>query len=207
MGNINADPLFVNTGGGNFHLSPGSPCINTGSNAAVTVATDLDGSARIVGGTVDMGAYEINLPSVSGNAYLDGYTGPVIGQLLEVEVWQGGVVVQTLNGNYGASGSFAFVPTVSGPAVLKFRFKTGLWKAVPVTLGGSPITNLTVNMTNGDCDHDNEVGIGDYSILSSVYGLSLGDPGYDANADLNGDETVDIADYAILSGSYGEVGD
>lgn len=145
--------------------------------------------------------------SVSGHAYLDGYTASVIGQLLEVEVWQGGSLVQSLNGNYGANGTFAFAPTASGSAVLKFRFKTGLWKAVPVTLNGAPITNLTVNMINGDCDHDNEVSIGDYSILSSNYGRSLGDPGYDANADLNGDETVDIADYALLSGSYGEVGD
>lgn len=144
---------------------------------------------------------------VSGTATLQGYLGSTDGEPLEVEVWQNGMAVETLDGNYGSDGVFAFSPTVSGAAVLKFRYRTGLWKSVPVTLGPTPIENLTVNIVNGDCDHDNEVGIGDYSILSAIYGLSVGDPGYDTNADLNGDTTVDIADYAILSGSYGELGD
>jgi len=45
-------------------LSLGSPCIDVGDNAAVNVATDLDGNPRIVDGdldgdsVVDMGAYE-----------------------------------------------------------------------------------------------------------------------------------------------------
>jgi hypothetical protein len=45
---------------GNYHLLPGSPCINTGDNSAVppSVVTDLDGNPRIIDGTVDMGAYE-----------------------------------------------------------------------------------------------------------------------------------------------------
>jgi predicted outer membrane repeat protein len=56
--NINADPLFVS--GIDLQLQSASPCINTGSNAAVPadITTDLGGNPRIVGGTVDMGAYE-----------------------------------------------------------------------------------------------------------------------------------------------------
>jgi len=64
-GNISANPLFVqnpdpNTPGaiGDLHLQAGSPCINAGNNADVWGTTDLDGFARIVGPTVDMGAYE-----------------------------------------------------------------------------------------------------------------------------------------------------
>ena len=40
---------------------PGSPAIDAGDNAVVPtgVTTDLAGSARIVNGTVDMGAYEV----------------------------------------------------------------------------------------------------------------------------------------------------
>jgi len=61
-GDISAPPLFVNESTGDFHLQSGSPCINSGNNASVAGATDLDGNPRIVGGTVDMGAYEFQSP-------------------------------------------------------------------------------------------------------------------------------------------------
>lgn len=52
---ISNAPLFA--GLGDFHLSAASPCINAGLNSYAS-GTDLDGKPRIVGGTVDMGAYE-----------------------------------------------------------------------------------------------------------------------------------------------------
>ncbi|VGO21629.1 choice-of-anchor Q domain-containing protein [Pontiella sulfatireligans] len=57
-GNITNAPAFADPDNGDFRLSAGSPCIDAGSNAVVYVVVDLDGNARIVGGTVDMGAYE-----------------------------------------------------------------------------------------------------------------------------------------------------
>jgi hypothetical protein len=42
----------------NYHLSASSPCINRGNNDYVVGDQDLDGNPRIVGGWVDMGAYE-----------------------------------------------------------------------------------------------------------------------------------------------------
>jgi parallel beta-helix repeat protein len=70
-GNIAGDPLFVDAGNDNYHLSSSSPCIDAGSNDAVPpdVTTDLDGNPRIVDGdgddtaTVDMGAYEAGPPT------------------------------------------------------------------------------------------------------------------------------------------------
>jgi len=58
---IDIDPLLIDTAAGNFHLSPCSPAVDAGSNAATLAAgllTDLDGAPRIQNGRVDMGAYE-----------------------------------------------------------------------------------------------------------------------------------------------------
>ena len=58
VGNITNSPLFVDYASGNLRLQGTSPCINAGKNAYITNSTDLDGSARVVSGTVDIGAYE-----------------------------------------------------------------------------------------------------------------------------------------------------
>jgi parallel beta-helix repeat protein/predicted outer membrane repeat protein len=56
--NFTNAPNLVNMAGGNFRLQTNSPCINAGNNAYASTSTDLDGRPRIIGGTVDVGAYE-----------------------------------------------------------------------------------------------------------------------------------------------------
>ena len=47
-GNLSDNPRILDASGENFHLSPGSPCIDTGDNSAVSaLATDFDGRVRI----------------------------------------------------------------------------------------------------------------------------------------------------------------
>ena len=53
-GNIDSDPLFI--GGGDYHLTSGSPCIDAGTDAGID--TDIDGDARPMGAGVDMGSDE-----------------------------------------------------------------------------------------------------------------------------------------------------
>ena len=81
-GNIDSVPLFVEPGywvlrdepnivvepndlnaiwiEGDYHLLPGSPCVDAGdpNYAAEPNETDLDGRPRVMGGRIDMGAYE-----------------------------------------------------------------------------------------------------------------------------------------------------
>ena len=59
LGNITNEPRFVDMAGGNLRLQANSPCINTGNNAYAVGSTDMDGRPRIVGTSVDMGAYEV----------------------------------------------------------------------------------------------------------------------------------------------------
>ena len=77
-GNIDLDPLFVDSIGEDLHLSTNSPCIDAGDNTAVPegIVTDLDGNPRFVDDPsmddtgvgdppiVDMGAYEFRDPCV-----------------------------------------------------------------------------------------------------------------------------------------------
>ncbi|GAF82001.1 unnamed protein product, partial [marine sediment metagenome] len=68
VGNIDADPCFVDPDSNDFHLLAYSPCIDAGDNNAVPpeVTTDLGGNPRIINGIVDMGAYEYaNRPPVA----------------------------------------------------------------------------------------------------------------------------------------------
>lgn len=98
-GNIGDDPLFLDADGeddilGNedddARLNVGSPCENTGDNAllpldeddldddedtAEALPRDLDESARIIGATVDMGAYE-RAGDITGDLNGDGSVGP-----------------------------------------------------------------------------------------------------------------------------------
>ncbi len=83
--NSSIDPLFVNATGFNFRLSTGSSAIDSGFNLNVPVdhldvdddgsysepTPDLDLAQRIVGGTVDRGAYE-NPDSPQGLTVLGG---------------------------------------------------------------------------------------------------------------------------------------
>jgi hypothetical protein len=75
-GNIDEVPMFA--GGGDYHLQPGSPCIDAGDNSAPFLpGTDFEGDPRIWDGdgdgddVVDMGVDEYYVPrrTVGGGVY------------------------------------------------------------------------------------------------------------------------------------------
>ncbi|MEQ8763629.1 MAG: right-handed parallel beta-helix repeat-containing protein [Planctomycetota bacterium] len=71
-GNIDADPLFEDPVAGDFHLSLGSPCVNTGNNSDPNLQdTDFEGDARIIEGIVDMGVDEFACAGVPAFLFVD----------------------------------------------------------------------------------------------------------------------------------------
>jgi len=63
--NISVPPSFLDVAAGNFRLDSNSACINSGFTAFASAGGDLDDRPRVVGGIVDMGAYEFQAPGVA----------------------------------------------------------------------------------------------------------------------------------------------
>lgn len=76
LGNIDRDPLFVDSAAGDYHLSRRSPCVNEGDPAFDVSAgeSDIDGGPRVQGGFVDIGADET--PYWDGDVDHDGDVDP-----------------------------------------------------------------------------------------------------------------------------------
>ncbi len=85
VGTISQDPRFADPANGDYHLTVSSPCRNAGSpQSAGLPALDLDGTPRVVGGVVDMGADEFPAIAYPGTnedvdllAWVDGAGDPV----------------------------------------------------------------------------------------------------------------------------------
>ncbi|MBN1670771.1 MAG: hypothetical protein JXR37_07055, partial [Kiritimatiellae bacterium] len=103
---LSADPQFLDPDGPNdqlggeygldddFHLSPGSPCMDCGLNVEWMFAgTDLLGNPRIANGTVDLGAYEHGF-ELDLQALLEGAYDPV-GHQMSTALRDGGSIPLT----------------------------------------------------------------------------------------------------------------
>ena len=138
---LDADPQFVTpitaaapTTTGNLRLRSTSPAVNAGNNLVTNPAlpaTDLDGAPRIVGGMVDLGAYElIAPPTLTTNA---------------LTVTTGGTLTDLAALTGAAPGGGVFTGTgVSVDGNGKYVFN-----ATGLALGTQVTVNYTVNGPNG----------------------------------------------------------
>ncbi len=71
-------------------------------------------------------------------------------------------------------------------------------------LTGAATTQVEMGlMRAGDCNNDNVVNAGDFTILKNTFGKALGHPGYDSRADFNNDYHIDANDFNLLRGNFG----
>lgn len=143
--------------------------------------------------------------TISGRITLSDWQPGPAGQTVDVEIRRSGqptiykAVTLNADGNY----SFTLNNTLASTNCT-FAFKGGhfLRETLPaLNVGATGISNVNATLINGDVDGDNAIEIGDFAILSGVFGSSFGP------ADLDGDGEVAIGDYAILSTNFGLTGD
>lgn len=161
--------------------------------------TNLNSNARQALNSV---AYLIGSP-FSATATLDGYQPGIDDKPMTVQIWQNGTMREekTVTG-----GSVSFDPAVTGVVRLKFRSWTSITTGVTVDLNGN-VPPITITMTNGDIDGDDEVGPGDFAQLAQAFLSADGDPNWNIRADLDGDGEVGPGDFDILASSFLQSGD
>jgi parallel beta-helix repeat protein len=125
-GNIALDPQFANPMVGNYHLQPGSPCVDAADAGAPATALDIDLRPRLIGAATDMGAAEsdgrvwrylshVVRVSPTGNDDNDGSTWPSAKRTVQaalIDAADGGEI-WVAAGTYSNAGGFVLPPFVS----------------------------------------------------------------------------------------------
>lgn len=168
---IVGDPLFVNSGANDFHLTAASPNVNTGDDT-VPVFDDFDGQGRPFDGGVEVGADEFYDPA--NTCYARFNNGPVFDNINDAIalVTQPADVVKVAGTCTGAGGA---VLTLNETFILQGGYTTTNWidrSFGPTTIdaegvvgrrgilinGGSPTID-TLHITGGNLAAGNGAGI------------------------------------------------
>ncbi|GEM_PF-6769073 len=145
---------------------------------------------------------------VTGVIDLKDFEGNLAIQPILFEVISGGVTVDQQVATPRIDGYFWFRTARRGTFDIGAKGSHWLRKVdTGVVISNTGASGLAFSLFNGDADGDNEIAIGDYSMLSAAFNAAPGSPNWNPNTDFNGDETVDIGDFAILSSNFGMVGD
>ncbi len=104
-------------------------------------------------------------------------------------------------------GGFVVPGVPVGQFALSVKPLSYLRRTVEVDTGGGSVLGLSIALTNGDVDGDNEVTLFDFGSLVAAFGSVPGNANWDVRADLDGDGEVTLFDFGVLVRHFGEIGD
>ena len=209
------DGVLVNAGELDFSLAAGSAAIDAGASDAVETEVDIAGNPRIVGGIVDLGAYE--------------YQGTEPKQLTAPMIITGNSGIYV---SYGANRHQIQWNIIENASSYELQFSAdgNSWTTVSVTETVAVITGLTYgrdvqyrvralgdglsytdsdwsavktfNVCPMDIDGDEFIGPGDNAVLSAAWFLTEEDAGWEEWCDIDGDGFIGPGDYSYLSSNW-----
>ncbi|MBR5414683.1 MAG: right-handed parallel beta-helix repeat-containing protein [Thermoguttaceae bacterium] len=211
-----SQPLFSDVANSNYTLAENSQAINKGNNEYVETETDLAGNPRIVGGTIDLGAYEYQ----SGGGQTEPLAAPTITtgnknvyvsyganrhqiQWDAVENASGYELAYSADGNswttISASETSAVITGLTCGAAMRYRVRalgTGSyadsdWSAVK-----------TFSVCPMDINGDGDISGGDRTLLGNSWLSEEGEDEFRYYCDISGDGDIGGADRAYLSNNW-----
>ena len=208
-------PLFEDAQGGDYSLAAHSQAVNKGNNSYVETAADLAGNPRIVGGIVDMGAYE--------------YQGSTTEQLETPAITTGSKSIYV---SYGANRHQIQWGAVDNASGYELAYSTGGGTWTTIAAGGTSAvvrgltygTDVTYrvralgdgvaftdsdwsaaktfNVCPMDINNDGDISGGDRTLLARAWLAEEGEDTYRYYCDINADGDVGGADRAYLSNNW-----
>jgi hypothetical protein len=208
-------PLFENAQSGDYSLAARSQAVNKGNNSYVETGTDIEGNPRIVGGIVDMGAYEyqgsvteqLETPAIttgSKGIYVSHGANRHLIQWDAVENASGYELAYSTDGSTwttaAAGGTSAVVRGLTYGTDVTYRVRA-LGDGVAFTDSDWSAAK-TFNVCPMDINNDGDISGGDRTLLAQSWLSEEGEDAYRYYADINGDGDVGGADRAYLSNNW-----
>ncbi len=123
-GNITNDPAFFDAAGGDYRPVTTSPCVDSGNNGYSSCSSDVDNNDRVIGGTIDMGAYERNYfhyVSLAGNhiSPFSSWASAATNIQAAIDTTISGDIVLVTNGVYATGGKAIYSNQINRVAIDK----------------------------------------------------------------------------------------